>query len=120
MQNIENYKEKLESELKILEGELQTLGRKNPDNPKDWEAVPSETDIWRPDDEEVADKITGYETNTATLKQLEIRYNEIKAALGRISNGTYGVCEVGGEEIEEKRLLANPAATTCMKHMSGN
>jgi RNA polymerase-binding transcription factor DksA len=117
MKNTEQYKTKLEEELKVVEAELTTVGRKNPDNPADWEATPKDTDNWRPDDQETADKIEGYEENTGILKQLEIRYNEIKAALGRIEAGTYGVCEVGGEEIEADRLEANPAATTCKIHM---
>jgi len=117
MENIDHYKDKLEEELKLVEGELKSVGRINPDNPKDWEAVPSEKDIWKPDEEEIANKIDGYETNTAILNQLENRNNEIKQALKRISEGTFGLCEVSGEPIEKERLEANPAATTCMKHM---
>lgn len=117
MKNTDHHKTKLEEELKLVEGELMSVGRKNPDNPGDWEATPKDTDNWRPDDQETADKIEGYEENTAVLKQLEIRYNEIKVALEKIAAGTFGVCEVGGEEIEEARLEANPAATTCVKHM---
>lgn len=115
MPNTKHYREKLENELKLLEGELKSIGRKNPDNEEDWEAVP-ETDILTTDEDEVADKIEDYETNTAILKQLEIRYNEIKQAIKRIDAGTYGICHVGGEPIEEARLEANPAATTCVKH----
>lgn len=117
MKQTEHYKQKLEDELGVVESELASVGRKNPDNPADWEATPRDNDNWRPDEQETADKIEGYEENTAVLKQLEIRYNEIKAALGRIAAGTYGICEVGGEAIEENRLEANPAATTCKKHM---
>jgi RNA polymerase-binding transcription factor DksA len=51
---------------------------------------------------------------------LEVRYNEIKSALKKIEEsapGAYGLCEVGGEQIEEDRLEANPAARTCKAHM---
>ena len=37
-------------------------------------------------------------------------------ALNRIENGTYGECEVCGEDIEVKRLEALPYATLCMDH----
>lgn len=118
MNSTEKNKKKLEEELKLLETELNTVGRINPDNPKDWEAKPTETDILRNDEDEVADKIGGYETNNGILTQLEIRFNEVKSALEKIKNGEgYGICEVCGEAIEEKRLEANPAATTCLKHM---
>lgn len=111
-----HYKEKLETELKTLEGELQSVGQKNPDNPKDWEAVQPPENVLVMDENEVADTIEDYETNTAILKNLEIRYNQVKDALSRIENNTYGKCEIGGEMIEGERLEANPAATTCIAH----
>ena len=39
---------------------------------------------------------------------------EIDAALGRIANGTYGLCEVCGREIDEERLEAVPWTTLCI------
>jgi DnaK suppressor protein len=35
---------------------------------------------------------------------------EIKYALNKIKNGTYGICEETGDEIEFERLKANPVA----------
>jgi RNA polymerase-binding transcription factor DksA len=58
-----------------------------------------------------------YEENTAVLKNLEIKYNEIKKTLQKIEDGKYGVCEVCGKLIEEDRLEANQAAKTCKEHM---
>ncbi|GAF55626.1 transcriptional regulator, TraR/DksA family [Psychrobacter sp. JCM 18901] len=40
----------------------------------------------------------------------------VENALSRIDNGTYGECEVCGEQIEEQRLEALPYATLCMEH----
>ena len=40
----------------------------------------------------------------------------VENALGRIESGTYGECEVCGEQIEEQRLEALPYATLCMEH----
>lgn len=40
----------------------------------------------------------------------------VENALSRIENGTYGECEVCGEQIEEQRLEALPYATLCMEH----
>ncbi|MCX7820340.1 MAG: TraR/DksA family transcriptional regulator [Brevinematales bacterium] len=42
---------------------------------------------------------------------------EIRRALQRIKDGTYGVCQVCGSEIEEERLEAIPYADKCKKHM---
>ena len=40
---------------------------------------------------------------------------EVDAALARLEDGTYGVCEDTGEDIEEKRLRANPVARVCLE-----
>jgi len=115
--DIEYFKTKLEEELVLVENELNTVGRKNPINKKDWEAEPSDMNIDSADSNEVADNIEEFEENTAVLKELEIRYNDIKDALEKIEKNEYGMCEVSSEEIEEERLIANPAARTCKAHM---
>lgn len=117
--DINFFKEKLEEELFLVEEELKKVGRKNPDNRLDWEATPPgnfETD--NADESETADKIEEYEENTAVLKELEARYNDVKNALTKIGEGKYGSCEVCQAPIEEERLIANPAARTCKAHMN--
>ena len=59
-----------------------------------------------------------FENNTAVLKQLEIKLNDVKNALSKIENGTYGVCEVCGKNIEADRLEADSSAKTCKVHMN--
>ena len=39
---------------------------------------------------------------------------KIKEAIDRIENGTYGICEMCGEEISEARLKARPVTTLCI------
>ena len=63
------------------------------------------------------------ETATATVDR-EIDYSleenaeqilaEVEAALGRIDDGTYGVCEACGQPIGEERLEALPWARLCI------
>jgi RNA polymerase-binding transcription factor DksA len=110
------YKPRLEEEKTRLEAELSSVGRRNPSNPADWEAVPEDTGQ-EADPNDRADKIEGYESNSSILNELEIRYNEVLQALDRIEKGTYGICEVSGEEIETDRLNADPAASTCKAHL---
>jgi RNA polymerase-binding transcription factor DksA len=117
MKDTAQFKEALTAEKQNLETQLSTVGRRNPSNPADWEPIPSETGQ-ESDPNDQADLIENYEENTAILKDLEIRYNEVLGALARIEDGTYGVCSTGGEEIEEDRLAADPAATTCKAHLS--
>ena len=114
--NTKHFEKLLTTELTTLEAELATVGRKNPENPSDWEATESE-DVDTAEEGEVADGIETYENNKGVLNQLEIRLQEVKVALTKIENGTYGKCEVCGEDIEEDRLEANAAAKTCKKHM---
>ncbi len=116
--NTEHFKEKLLAELKRLESELETVGRKNPSNPLDWEAKEGEMNTDTAEEAEIAEGIEQYENNSAILKQLEIQYNDVKDALAKIDTGTYGICEVSGLPIEEDRLEANPAARTCKAEMN--
>lgn len=120
---LNHFKEKLEDELKVVEEELKHIGQKNPDlkgNVTDWEGKPANFDVDAADESELADKMEEFEENTAVLKNLEVKFNEVKEALRKIEGGAshpYGVCEIGGELIEEDRLEANPAAKTCKAHM---
>ena len=114
--DLKHFKGLLETELTTLENELKTVGRKNPDNPQDWEAT--EPQVGEQADElDVAENLDEYENRRGILNQLEVRLNDVKKALSKIEDGSYGTCEIGGEKIELDRLEANPAAWTCKKHM---
>ena len=115
--DIKYFKEKLEKEKILLEEELSTISRVNPDNPSDWEATTTDIEVDPADENEVADKMEELEDNKSILNQLEPQLNEVKAALQRIEDGKYGVCEVSGEPIERERLEANPSARTSIKNM---
>ena len=115
---ISHFKKKLDEELVFLTEELKTVAKVNPSNPADWEAKTVEADIDHADRNEVADEIGNYENNVAILRNLEIRFNEVKNALERIESGNFGICKVSGVLIEEDRLEANPAAETCKAHMN--
>ena len=115
--NTTHFKQKLEEELALIEKELKTVAHKNPKTPGDWEVSAPEMGQLGADPMDEASAYEAEEGNAGILNELEIRYNELKDALKRIEDGAYGVCAVGGEEIEEERLEANPAATTCMKHL---
>ena len=92
------------------------IGRPNPRVPSDWEPIPSETGA-ESDLADQADVVMSREGNAAILAELEARYDTVLAALGRIEKKTYGICEVCSNKIEEARLEADSAATTCVKHL---
>lgn len=111
------YKVRLEEEKIKLEKELATIGRRNPENKNDWEATPPATGA-EPDPVDSAEQKEEFDDNATILNDLELRYNEVLAALDRIEKGTYGICTVSGEMIEAERLDADPAAATCTEHLT--
>lgn len=98
-----------------LESELQTIAVHNP-NTDDWEQMPDKTLIGGADSNEHADAAEDTDERIALLADLETRYRNVVRALQKITDGTYGECEISGEPIEAKRLEANPAARTCIAH----
>lgn len=116
--NTQYFKDLLLKETKVLEDELASIGRKNPEKKGDWEAVATDLDPDNADEFDVAEDLENFENNKAELDQLEMQLNNVKRALKKIDDGKYGICEIGGEEIETDRLEANPSATTCKKHMT--
>ena len=59
-ENIAHFKKLLEDELVLVEGELATVGRRNPDQAGDWEAQPKDTDAASTEPDEKADKFEEY------------------------------------------------------------
>ena len=111
-----HYKIKLEEEKDRLELELSKIAKPNPENPDDWQTKPEDLNIMVADKNELADVFEESANREGIERELEDRLNGIKAALKRIDDKAYGVCEIEGCPIEKKRLEANPEATTCMKH----
>lgn len=114
--DLKKYKTKLEEELGSLKSELEKTGRKNPDYQNGWDAKPDEIDVLPSDDSEVADKLESYEENQSIMTEFEKRYEQVKNALVRIENDTYGTCKVCKKIIEPERLNANAGAETCIEH----
>jgi RNA polymerase-binding transcription factor DksA len=117
--NTDTYTQLLIAEKEKLESELRGIGRINPENADDWQPMPdNELDINDPDLNVRADAIEEFVTRVGVTAPLETRLAEVNDALERIDAGTYGTCIVCGKEIEEDRLHANPAATTCKEHIN--
>lgn len=112
----DNFKKKLEEEKGRLEAELSQIAKRNPENPEDWQPTPAEMPNQAHEKSELADNFEEFENRSAVEIHLEERLNEIIAALKRIEKGTYGICGVCEEKIDEKRLEANPSAAACVKH----
>ena len=120
MSNIdtEMFRQQLIQKKEQLEEDLSTVGQINPDNPDDWEAVADDLNVLPSDLNELSDAIEEFEENTAVLKQLEIQLADVERALEKIrkDDKEYGVCEIGDEPIDTKRLEVYPAARACVQH----
>ena len=105
-------KKKLEQFKKLLSGRLQDLLS---------EAGKTADSLSDRAKEVYADPADQATSENDQARYLRIRDREsklivkIQEAMSRIGNGSYGVCEMCGEDIQEKRLLARPMATLCIE-----
>jgi len=59
---------------------------------------------------------TYYRENQVLMMEKEHQHlKSLNAALKRVYNGTYGICEICGKRIQEKRLEYVPHATYCIE-----
>jgi DnaK suppressor protein len=56
-----------------------------------------------------------WEFNLAMRQSLEAKAKSVRAALRKMQDGNYGICEVCGQEIDAERLAVLPHATLCIK-----
>lgn len=118
MPNFIAHKHKLEAQLTTVTTELSTIGVLDvtTDN---WEAIPEQEEgVTHADENTNADMVEEWNERRAALTDLEREYRDVKRALTKIENDTYGICEVGGEPIEPERLAYRPDARTCTAHMN--
>jgi len=104
-------KKQLEEEKERLESELNTLARPTA-TPGEYE---TKFDEIGNDADENASEIEEYADNLAIENNLETQLKEVCSALEKIANGGYGFCENCQQKINPERLLAYPAAKTCIK-----
>ncbi len=63
---------------------------------------------------EGASTVYEWEMNLALRQAAEAKIESIKAALARLDQGTYGICEVCGQAIDPARLEILPHTTLCV------
>jgi len=102
----------LNEEKNRLEKELEELAKQNPKNAGDYEAkFPNLGDK----EDENAEEVDTYSTNLTLERTLESTLRDIVKALDRINKGKYGICKYCSKEIDEKRLIARPASSSCVE-----
>ena len=104
-----------ESVRKQLEERLATLTSKLTEIDEDLKEHGTEADF-----EERATEIAGDEVLEGLGLQGQKETLQIRAALKRIEDGTYGICVQCGEDIPEKRLELLPHTPLCTACMSAS
>jgi RNA polymerase-binding protein DksA len=102
---------KLADEKSKLENELGQISTKNIKNPTDYQA--NFPDFGSSEDENAAE-VTTFTDNLTLERTLESALRDVNKALANIKTGKYGICKYCGKEIDEKRLLARPASSSCV------
>ncbi|MEW6407752.1 MAG: TraR/DksA C4-type zinc finger protein [Patescibacteria group bacterium] len=110
---IQKIKEKLGKEKKTLEKNLNKIASKDKKLKDDYDAKFEDfgSEIYDPSSE--AAEVSEYDTRLSLEANLEMRLRDVKQALLRIKNSSYGKCMKCGREIDKKRLEAFPTATSC-------
>ncbi len=110
-------KEKLEKERDLLLEQMKDLGKMNPKT-GEWEVVQDNNQGYRESDQnDMADRFEDFEGKSSMMDVFEGRLGNVEKALENLNKASFGVCKVCKKDIEAKRLEANPAATTCKKHI---
>lgn len=103
----------LEEEKNTLTEQLSAHGQQ--DEKGNWDGA-SKSEGEEADATDAADNIEELATNVSVVETLEKQLKDVNDALGKMDAGTYGICEVSGEEIPLERLKANPSARTRVEH----
>ena len=119
-EQLNHFRQRLESERASLEEDLRHVGQKNPRVSGDWEVKGPTRDDGVGDEADAAEVERAFANTAAIEENLEAELERVRAALRKIEDGTYGRCaNCGGEqEIPLERLEAYPAADTCI-HCGG-
>jgi RNA polymerase-binding transcription factor DksA len=109
-EKINIIQEQLKKEEESLLQQITAVGSKNPAVSGDFEpTMPSYGDS----EEDTINESVDLDRNIAVESKLEERIEEVRAALLRIKQGTFGSCTACGAPIEENRLQSMPTARNC-------
>ena len=98
-------------EKRKLEEELGQLGKQNAHNPEHFDAeFPQLGDK----EDENASEVAEFSKNLTLERTLESSLKDVRKALDRINDGSYGTCKYCGKPIGDSRLEAMPATRFCV------
>jgi len=106
---IERMKETLQKRLAVLEEEMQRMENESKAH------LSSENAMQAGDsDDDNAQEIAELSNIVAIQETLDKEVTDTKKALKKIAEGTYGFCSYCKQPIDERRLEARPASSSCV------
>lgn len=105
-----DHEARLRSERAVIEAQVESLARSFDD------VVASIEDVGNDDEHDPDGATIAFERAQvmALLRRARANLVDVDAALGRVRDGTYGVCESCGRPIPPERLDARPTTRTCV------
>ena len=107
---LDYFKEKLLAEKERVTQELEDLGSKDKTS---LDATYPESGSNSDDDN--AAEISEYADIVSIEARLQSELKDVEKALSSIEKGEYGICKYCHKEIDDKRLEARPASTSCIE-----
>jgi RNA polymerase-binding transcription factor DksA len=101
--NLEEREQKLRRELEDLTGQSASDGQ--------YQLQPPD---YGTDEDENSAEVATFTTDLSVKEVLESSLRDVRSALDRIEAGTYGICKYCRQPIDERRLLARPASSSCV------
>ena len=107
---IEKMKTNLLADKERLENDLSKFAKKDPDAPGGFtSSFPNYGDK----EDENAAEVADYQIRISLEENLEKALRDVDKAIKQIEKNTYGICSYCGNAIEQKRLEARHASTSC-------
>ena len=108
---VEEMKAKLTEERAKLERELEEMSVPDPANPGNFTTKFPEMGTGEDDN---AAEVASYGDNIAVSEELKGALKDVISALERVAKGNYGNCRYCKKPIDEQRLRARPASSSCI------
>ena len=109
-EDLAKFRTTLENRSADLDAEIRD-GRDRRETTERYEKIASDT----PDAGDASVGTEQVDLRSAQIDRDAVELQQVKDALGRIDDGTYGMCVDCGQEIEVARLQANPSAERCLR-----
>lgn len=109
---IADFKQRLLEDEQRLIQQLDDLGKKDTNRPGHTEVEYPESGSNSEDDN--AAEVTQYADSLSLEARMSSELKDTQDALKAIENNNYGICKYCKKEIDEKRLEARPASSSCI------